>query len=103
MVGFTTNHFRKPTCTKKPTEGARENVNARTETQVYYTLLGWNLDGKLRTGAPRATWRRTVIRECQLDVKTENSYKLGDKASNRVRWKTFSCNLSSTKEHGYSQ
>jgi len=61
---------------------ARENINAAIETQFCYTALGWNPQGKRRTGAPKATWRRTVIKECQLNVRTENLYKLGDKASN---------------------
>jgi hypothetical protein len=77
-------------------KNAKENVTAGTETQVCYTALGWNPQGKRRPGAPKATWRRTVMKECQLDVRTEKLYKLGDRASNRVRWKTFCCNLSST-------
>jgi len=77
-------------------KNTRENVNAGTETQVCYTALGWNPQGKRRPGAPKATWRRTVMKECQLNVRTENLYKLGDKASNKVRWKAFCCNLSST-------
>jgi hypothetical protein len=77
-------------------KSATENVTAGTETQVCNTALGWNPQGKRRPGAPKATWLRTVMKECQLNVRTENLYKLSDKASNRVRWKAFCCNLSST-------
>jgi len=72
------------------------NAIAGAETQVCYTSLGWNPQGERRPEAPKATWRRTVMKECQLNVRTDNLYKLGDKASNRVRWKAFWCNLSST-------
>jgi hypothetical protein len=54
---------------------ARGCVNARTQAQVCYDVLGWNRQRKRRPGAPRATWRRTVMRECQLDVKTEKQSK----------------------------
>jgi hypothetical protein len=84
-------------------KNARECVNAGAQAQVCYDALGWNPQGKRRPGAPRATWRRTVMRECQLDVKTEKLYKLGDQASNRVRWKSFCCNLGSKVEHGSSK
>jgi hypothetical protein len=70
--------------------------------KIGYTL-GWNPQGKRRLGAPRATWRKTVMKECQLDVKTEKLYKLGDKASNRVRCKSFCSNLGSKLEHGSSK
>jgi hypothetical protein len=46
--------------------------------------FGWNPQGKRRPGAPKATWRRTVMKECQLNVRTENLYKLSDKASNKL-------------------
>ena len=81
----------------------RNSVVAGEEAQACYTALGWNPQGKRRPGAPKATWRRTVMKECQLDVKTENLYKLCDSASNRVRWKAFCNNLGSKSEHGSSK
>jgi len=58
-------------------KNARENVIAGTETQVCYTVHGWNPQGKRYSRAPKATWRRTVMKECHLNVRTENLYKLG--------------------------
>lgn len=56
----------------------------------------WTCRYHHRLGAPKATWCKTVMTECQLSVRTENLCKLCDKASNVVRWKAFCCNLSSS-------
>ncbi len=47
--------------------------------------LEWNPQGKRSRGCPKATWRRTVLKECGR----KSFGELRAQSNNRVRWRLF--------------
>jgi Reverse transcriptase (RNA-dependent DNA polymerase)/Domain of unknown function (DUF6451) len=59
--------------------------------EVCHQALEWNPQGTRRPGRPKATWRRTVLQEC--DKKSFGEMR--SLARNRVRWRSYTNSLCS--------
>ena len=59
--------------------------------EVCHQALEWNPQGSRRQGRPKATWRRTVLQEC--DKKSFGEMR--SLAKNRVRWRRYTDSLCS--------
>ncbi len=57
----------------------------KSQNEISHSALEWNPQEKRSRGRPKATWRRTVLKECGR----KSFGELRAQANNRVRWRLF--------------
>ncbi len=64
----------------------------KSQSEICHSALEWNLRGRRSRGRPKATWRRTVLAECEK----KSFGELRTQAKNRHRWNLKADGLCST-------